>query len=131
MTCAVCSLSSAERHASLPTSSRCPPSRSGGRSSTRLSSRWLPRHAAEEGGNVDYQAAKDLILLGLRMDALEKRMDEMGQLTEAAIGELTGAVSEVENEITALKNEIETGAASDADVANRLGGLARRLRDAN
>jgi hypothetical protein len=80
---------------------------------------------------MDYQAAKDLVFLGLRMDALEKEMKRMGQLTEAAIGELTGAVSEVEQEITALKNEIETGQASDADVANRLGGLATRLRQAN
>ena len=80
---------------------------------------------------MDYQAAKDLVLLGVRMDALEQKVDEMGQLTEAAIGELTGAVAEVEQEITALKNEIETGQASDADVANRLGGLATRLRNAS
>lgn len=80
---------------------------------------------------MEYQAAKDLVLMGLRMDALEKRMDTMGQLTEAAIGELTSAVSEVETEITALKNEIEAGTATDADVANRLGGLSARLRNAN
>lgn len=80
---------------------------------------------------MDYQAAKDLVFLGLRMDALEQRMDTMGQMTEAAIDELTGAVSEVEQEITALKNEIEAGTTSDADVANRLGALSSRLRQAS
>lgn len=75
---------------------------------------------------MDYQAAKDLIFLGIRMDSLERKVELMGAQTQAALTELDSSLQEVAGELEELADQVE---ADDATTAGEIRTRAQRLRD--
>lgn len=82
---------------------------------------------------MDLAAAELLLGLRTRMAAVETRldqhdarMDEMAELTEAALADMSSAIDEVTREMDELADQV---AADDARTADRIRSFSQRMRD--